>query len=249
MTGRGARPEPQTGAGRHRRVDWSLYLVTDPDLGGGRDAVPGIVSAAVDGGVSVVQLRDKHLGDAEFTRRAADLAELLAGTDVPLFVNDRLTVARDLGLHLHIGQDDVDYRTARARLPDDLLIGLSVDRHSQLDSLAELMRDGVRPPDVLGLGPVEATATKADAGSALGVTGPGSVDDLACHARELGIASVAIGHVNQANATALGRTGVSGICVVSAIMSSADPAGAAADLRSRFDSGRRQSTHTRQENP
>ncbi|MEJ6548520.1 thiamine phosphate synthase [Corynebacterium sp. USCH3] len=214
------------------RVDWGLYLVTDPVLGGGRDEVARIVARAVSGGVGVVQLRDKTLDDSAFTTRATELAETLAGTGVPLFVNDRLDVARRLGLHLHIGQDDIDFRTARAALPDDLMIGLSVDDHAQIDTLARLMRDGVRPPDVLGLGPVELTDTKTDTGRALGVTGPGSVDDLAAHALDLGIPSVAIGHVNADNAADLDRTAVAGICVVSAVMTAGDPAVAARDLRS-----------------
>lgn len=213
-------------------VDWGLYLVTDPVLGGGRDAVTGIVSTALGGGVSVVQLRDKTLDDDAFTARATELADALAGTGVPLFVNDRINIARRLGLHLHIGQDDIDFRTARSMLPDDLMIGLSADDHAQIVDIEHLMRDGVRPPDILGLGPVDLTDTKTDTGSALGVTGPGSVDDLASHALELGIPSVAIGHVNAGNAAALGRTAVAGICVVSAVMTAEDPAAAARELRS-----------------
>lgn len=213
-------------------VDWGLYLVTDPALGGGRDAVTGIVHKSLGGGVSVVQLRDKILDDDAFTARAAELADTLAGTGVPLFVNDRIDIARRLGLNLHIGQDDVDFRTARSMLPDDLMIGLSVDDHAQILDIEHLMRDGVRPPDVLGLGPVDLTDTKTDTGRALGVTGPGSVDDLAAHALELGIPSVAIGHVNAGNAAALGRTAVAGICVVSAVMTADDPAAAARELRS-----------------
>ncbi|AHW64249.1 thiamine phosphate synthase [Corynebacterium glyciniphilum] len=214
------------------QVDWGLYLVTDPVLGGGRDAVADIVAKALHGGVSVVQLRDKTLDDDAFTTRAVELADILAGTGVPLFINDRIDIAGRLGLHLHIGQDDIDFRTARAMLPDDLMIGLSVDNHAQIREIERLMRDGVRPPDVLGLGPVELTDTKTDTGRALGVTGPGSVHELAAHARELDIPSVAIGHVNAANAAALGRTAVAGICVVSAIMSAADPTAATRELRS-----------------
>lgn len=233
-------------------VDWSLYLVTDPALGGGRDNVADIVSRAVAGGVSVVQLRDKDLDDSSFTGRAAELAEVLAGTGVPLFVNDRLAIACELGLHLHIGQNDTDYRTAREQLPDDLMIGLSVDDHSQIDALAELMRDGVRPPDVLGLGPVQQTSTKTDTGEALGVTGPGSVDDLADHALDLGIPCVAIGHVNQSNAGALGRTSVAGLCVVSAIMAATAPAGpteAARELRELFSTDSTDSTDSTAKDP
>lgn len=221
--------------------DWSLYLVTDPALGGGRDNVPGIVRAAVSGGVSVVQLRDKELDDASFSTRATALARRLDGTGVPLFLNDRVGIARDLGLHLHLGQDDTDYATARGMLPETSMIGLSVDDHFQIDTLAGLVRDGVRPPDVLGLGPVGLTGTKTDTGRALGVSGPGSVGDLAAHAAELGIPSVAIGHVNADNAAALGHSPVAGICVVSAIMAAPDPGQAARTLRTTFISAKEES--------
>lgn len=224
-------------------TDWSLYLVTDPALGGGRDEVASIARAAVDGGVSVVQLRDKELDDASFTLRAQELVAALDGTDTRIFLNDRVDIAARLGLHLHIGQDDMDYPEARRLLPNSSMIGLSVDSHAQIDRIAELIQDGVRPPDVLGLGPVELTATKTDTGRALGVTGPGSTADLASRASSLDIPSVAIGHVTTANAAALGRTDLVGICVVSAIMAAGSPSAAsqnAHDLRSLFTSAKEQ---------
>lgn len=211
--------------------DWSLYLVTDHDLGGGRDAVRPLVSAAVSGGVSVVQLRDKHLDPAGFTARAAELAAALRPTGVPLFLNDRVDIAAELGLHLHIGQDDMDYAGARATLPDTSMIGLSVDRHEQIDELQRLVGLGVRPPDVLGLGPVHLTDTKTNTGRALGVTGPGSVSELAAHALTLGIPSVAIGGVGTGNATALAHTPVAGLCVVSAIMAAGSTSAATTAAR------------------
>ncbi|HIW92144.1 MAG TPA: thiamine phosphate synthase [Candidatus Corynebacterium avicola] len=225
-------------------TDWSLYLVTDPELGGGRDAVVPLVTAAVSGGVSVVQLRDKHLDSASFTERARDLAEALRPTGVPLFLNDRVEIAADLGLHLHIGQDDMDYAEARNLLPETSMIGLSVDRHEQIDTLQQLIDRGIRPPDVLGLGPVELTDTKTDTGRALGVTGPGSVSDLATHALTLGIPCVAIGHVGSDNAAALARTPVAGLCVVSAIMAAGSTAAAsssARQLRSLFTTSKENS--------
>ncbi|AGP30712.1 thiamine phosphate synthase [Corynebacterium terpenotabidum] len=223
--------EPATG-----HIDWSLYLVTDPDLGGGPDQVPTIVDAAVRGGVSVVQLRDKSADPTEFTARAATLARSLAGR-VPLFVNDRVGAAIDLGLHLHIGQDDMPYRQARALLPDHLMIGLSVENGEHLEAVARDLRDGVRPPDVLGIGPVEQTSTKPDAAAPLGIVG---VRRLASLARDLGIPSVAIGHVGLTNAADLVRTGVDGLCTVSAVMSATDPQASATALHTII-------TRTRQE--
>src|SRR5699024_3974795 len=79
-------------------TDWRLYLVTDPRLGGGRDAVPGIGYEEVRGGVGVVQFRDKECEDEEFRRRTRAVAEAArragaeVGRAVPVFVNDRLAV-------------------------------------------------------------------------------------------------------------------------------------------------------------
>jgi thiamine-phosphate pyrophosphorylase len=219
------------------RIDWSLYLVTDPFFGGGPDLVPGIVDRAVAGGVSVVQLRDKTADAATFTARAARLREVLAGRGVPLFVNDRVGTAVELGLHLHIGQDDMPYREARRLLPDGSMIGLSVETPAHLESVARDITDGVRPPDVLGIGPVWRTDTKPDAATPLGVDG---FADLAAGAARLGIPAVAIGHVGRDNAAALVRAGADGVCTVSAVMAAADPRGAARTLRTLVDSTRQE---------
>ncbi len=218
--------------------DWSLYLVTDPQLGGGPAHVPGIVDAAVRGGVSVVQLRDKDATDELVTQRAAQLKDTLADR-VPLFVNDRVKTAVELGLHLHIGQDDMPYCTARDLLPSGCMIGLSVETPAHLDAVARDIADGIRPPDVLGIGPVEQTSTKPDAAAPLGVEGART---LAARARVLGIPTVAIGHVSTRNGAALLRAGVDGLCTVSAVMAAADPLAAAQDLRTLIDD-----TLTRQE--
>lgn len=218
-------------------VDWSLYLVTDPVLGGGPDRVPGIVGTAIDGGVSVVQLRDKTADEASFTARAADLRDSLADRGVPLFVNDRVRTAVDLGLNLHIGQGDMPYRTARDLLPESSLIGLSVETPAQLAALAGDIADGVRPPDVLGIGPVRRTATKPDATAPLGV---GGFAALAAGAARLGVPAVAIGAVRQDNAADLVRAGAAGICTVSAVMAAADPRAAAHDLRTLVESTRQE---------
>ena len=84
-------------------IDWTLYLITDPELAGGRDKVIPIVQEAVRGGATVVQLRDKEASDEEVEATARDLLEVLG--DVPLFINDRVEVAAKVGCHLHIGQD------------------------------------------------------------------------------------------------------------------------------------------------
>lgn len=229
-------------AAARRRIaeatDWRLYLVTDPHLGGGRDAVPGIVAEAVRGGVGVVQVRDKECDDDEFAvhaaaiAAAADRAASEVGRRVPVFVNDRLEVARELGLHLHIGQRDEPLARARAALPDELMLGLSIESDVQL---VEALADPAVAPDVIGASPVWSTATKTDTAPALGVQG---ADRIARVAADAGVRSVGIGGVSPTNVADLATTALDGVCVVSAIMAAPDPRAAAADLLARWEAGR-----------
>lgn len=219
-------------------TDWRLYLVTDPHLGGGRNAVPGIVYEAVLGGVGVVQVRDKECDDDEFAvhaaaiAAAADRAASEVGRRVPVFVNDRLEVARELGLHLHIGQRDEPLAPARAALPDELMLGLSIESDVQL---VEALADPAVAPDVIGVSPVWSTATKTDTAPALGVQG---ADRIARVAADAGVRSVGIGGVSPTNVADLATTALDGVCVVSAIMAAPDPRAAAADLLARWEAGR-----------
>lgn len=244
MSGAASSPDAAPRARRRATAvgtDWRLYLVTDPYLGGGRDAVPGIVAEAVRGGVGVVQVRDKECDDDEFATRAAAVAEAASragsevGREVPVFVNDRAIVARELGLHLHIGQSDMPLAQARAELPDHLMLGLSIESEAQL---AAALADPAIAPDVVGVSPVWSTPTKTDTAPALG---PDGADRLAraAHAgggRSLpgGVRAVGIGGVNASTVADLAATELDGVCVVSAIMAAPDPRAAAADLLARW---------------
>lgn len=235
----GRAPRPPSGRPPHPPVDWRLYLVTDPRLGGGPDAVPDIVYEAVRGGVGVVQFRDKECDDDDIFRRralavadAASRAAREVGRQVPVFVNDRLAIARELGLHLHVGQRDVPFARARAGLPDELMVGLSIESDAQL---AAVLGGPGPAPEVIGVSPVWSTATKSDTADALG---PAGADRLARAAHAGGVRAVGIGGVNAGNVDALAATALDGICVISAIMAAPDPRAAAADLLSRWDSAR-----------
>ncbi|OKX85654.1 bifunctional hydroxymethylpyrimidine kinase/phosphomethylpyrimidine kinase [Corynebacterium glutamicum] len=213
-------------------TDFSLYLVTDPVLGGGPEKVAGIVDSAISGGVSVVQLRDKNSGVEDVRAAAKELKELCDARGVALVVNDYLDIAVELGLHLHIGQGDTPYTQARELLPAHLELGLSIENLDQLHAvIAQCAETGVALPDVIGIGPVASTATKPDAAPALGVEG---IAEIAAVAQDHGIASVAIGGVGLRNAAELAATPIDGLCVVSEIMTAANPAAAATRLRTAF---------------
>ncbi|MGM0701606.1 MAG: thiamine phosphate synthase [Pseudomonadota bacterium] len=197
------------------RLDLSLYLVTDPRLCAERGLVETVV-AAVRGGVTLVQLRDKHASDAELIDQARRLKAALAGSEVPLIVNDRLAVAVESGADgLHIGQDDGDVAQARAALGEAAILGLSVQN---LEQMAHIDAERL---DYLGLGPVFATPSKHDHAEPLGFAG------LASLVAASPLPAVAIGGLKAEHATAVRDVGAQGAAVVSAICGQPDPVAAA----------------------
>ncbi|MBB3329623.1 thiamine-phosphate pyrophosphorylase [Halomonas campaniensis] len=197
------------------RLDLSLYLVTDPGLCAGRGLVETVV-AAVRGGVTVVQLRDKHAADGEMIDQARRLKAALAGSSVPLIINDRLAVAVESGADgLHIGQDDGEVAAARAALGERALLGLSVQ------TLEQMARLDAEHLDYLGLGPVFATPSKHDHAQPLGFAG------LARLVAASPLPGVAIGGLKAEHVAATREAGAQGLAVISAICGRPDPEAAA----------------------
>ena len=202
--------------------DPTLYLVTDTALAGER-GVAEVVRAAVAGGVTAVQVRDKTASRRELYELTLAVRAVL-DPGVALFVNDAVDVALLAGADgVHVGQDDLPAAQVRALLGPDRLLGLSAGSDEELAVALALPPGTV---DVVGIGPVWSTPTKPDAGSGLG---PGGVAALAGKAAAAGLRSVAIGGIDVGRAPQV--TGVDGICVVSAICAAADPAAAARALR------------------
>ena len=205
-----------------RPFDPTLYLVTDTLLCAPR-SVPEVVAAAVAGGVTTVQVRDKTASRRDLLALTRAVQAVLPA-EVPLFVNDAVDVALLTGADgVHVGQDDLPAGEVRALLGPDALIGVSTGSDAELDGVLALPAGTV---DLVGIGPVWATPTKPDAGGALE---PAGVRALAGRARAAGLRAVAIGGIHADNAAAVG--GVDGICVVSDICTAADPAAAARALR------------------
>lgn len=187
-------------------MNLSVYFVT-PD--GADDA---LVLAALRGGASIVQLRDKTASDAAVTAQALRLLPHCRAAGVSLIINDRLSVALASGADgLHIGQGDGDPRVARAALGHDLILGLSIETEAQLAAI---------PPDCvdyIGAGPIRATATKPDAAAPLGM------DGLARITARSTVPTVAIGGIGLADVAALKAAGCAGMAVVSAVSAAASP--------------------------
>ncbi len=191
--------------------DLSLMLVTDRPLCQGRDLLD-IVAQAVQGGVTAVQLREKHLQTREFVQLGRALKKRLEPKRIPLFINDRLDVALAVGADgLHVGQEDMHVSDVRALAGLDMALGLSVN------SREEVLEANALPVDYLGAGPVFPTATKEDAKEALGIQGLQALLESSRHPL------VAIGSINQDNVTQVVRTGIRGVAVVSAICAADSP--------------------------
>jgi thiamine-phosphate pyrophosphorylase len=195
------------------RLDLSVYLITDPSLCARRGLIE-TVRAAVAGGATVVQLRDKVAPDAELIARGRALKAVLAGTGVPLIVNDRIEVAAAIGADgVHLGQSDQGIDAARSALGPEAIVGLSVQRAEHAAAPA--------PVDYVGLGPVFATATKPDHAAPLGL------DGLAALRAAVGLPAVAIGGLRVADVPGVLDAGCDGLAVVSAICAAEDPTAAA----------------------
>ena len=209
-----------------RAFDPALYLVTDTTLCAPR-SVPEVVAAAVTGGVTAVQVRDKTASSRELLALVRGVQAVLEpAPHVRLVVNDAVDVALLTGADgVHVGQDDLPADEVRALLGPDALVGVSVGSPAELDAVLALPAGTV---DLVGLSPVWATPTKPDAGTALGLAG---TRELAAQARAGGLTAVAIGGIHSTNAAAVAATGVDGICVVSELCAAADPAAAARTLR------------------
>ena len=208
-------------------LDLSLYLVAGDDAVGGLD-LAAVVGAAVRGGVSLVQLRDKTASDAAMIAQARTLKGLLAPLGVPLIVNDRLEVALAAGAEgLHIGQEDMAPAEARRALGPEAILGVSAGDAAE----AKIADPAV--VDYVGVGPVYPTGSKADAGEAIGLEG------LRALAALLAPPVVAIGGIQAAKAAEVMACGVQGVAVVSAICGARDPEAAARAFRRQIDAAGR----------
>ena len=205
-------------------IDYSLYFVADADLAAGRD-LGGLVGAAVRGGATVVQLRAKSLASRDFAELSLKIAGLLAGTGVPLLVNDRLDIALACGAAgVHLGQEDMPVPLARHILGPARLIGVSVNTPEEA---RRAEREGA---DYIGAGPAYATTTKETGRAVLGPEGIGRVK------RAVHIPVVAIGGINAGNAAAIAGAGADGIAIISAIIAAPDATRAAEELKKAFAS-------------
>lgn len=198
---------------------YKLYLVTDDqqDLA----TLEYVVEQSVAGGVTMVQVREKHGDVRAFIERAQRVKAILSGTGVPLIINDRVDVALAVDADgLHLGQSDMPAEIARRLIGEDKILGLSIENEQQLKEAEHL------PIDYIGLSAIFATPTKTNTKKHWGVEGLKS----ALETTKLPI--VGIGGINESNIPELMATGVHGLALVSAICQADDPKAAAQHLLS-----------------
>ena len=215
-------------------IDYSLYLVTDstPAILGDKD-LASVVEAAVKGGVTVVQYRDKKSETASLIRMGRRLRAITEKYNVPLIINDHVGVAQAVGADgVHLGQEDMDLETAQKILGPDAIIGVTAN------SLEDAVIAASRGASYLGIGTVYATPTKEDTKYIMGTAGVKSILQHLSTLNVKTIPTVAIGGINASNVQRVmfqsksPTKGLDGVAVVSAIIAAKDPKGAAAALRS-----------------
>ena len=203
-----------------KEIDLSLYLVTDRDLSLGR-SLEEVVTEAVAGGATIVQLREKDASTGEFITLARTLMNLLRPLGIPLIINDRVDVALAADADgVHIGQSDMSYEDARRLLGPDKIIGLSVESFDDIEAANTL------DVDYIGISPVYGTPTKTDTAEPFGLEGLHKAVAMSLHP------TVAIGGMN---ATTIGQVidaGADGVAVVSAICSAENIVHATSQLKS-----------------
>lgn len=206
------------------KIDYSVYTVTDTDICP-RGRLIATVSEAIRGGSGLIQLREKDITTREFYAEAMELKKICDAAGVPLLINDRIDIALAADADgVHLGQSDMPLIAARKLLGEDKIIGISAGNVEQAE---EAVRGGA---DYLGSGAAFSTNTKKDA-NWIGAEGIKAIADYA-HNNPYGrIPIVGIGGINLSNAAELSETGIDGVAVVSCIMGSDDPRGAAAELK------------------
>ena len=194
-----------------------LYAVTDRRWTG-EQTLCQQVEEALKGGATFVQLREKHLGDAEMEQEAREIAALCHKYHVPFVVNDNVEVAKNMGADgVHVGQSDMEAGDVRALLGPNAILGVSASTVEQA-VLAEK-----RGADYLGVGAVFPTGSKDDA-----VEVPHETLKAICEA--VSIPVIAIGGISADNVHELSGAGICGIAVISAIFGQKDIRKATEDL-------------------
>lgn len=201
-----------------KNFDLTLYLCTDRHWLGNM-TIAEAVERAIDGGVTLVQLREKDISTLDFLESARMVQAVCRRHGVPLIINDRIDIALAIDAEgVHVGQDDMPCAIARRILGDDKIIGVSV--HT-LEETRQAIEDGA---DYVGIGAVFMTATKQ-------VSRAMTKDEVLNILENADIPACAIGGIDEETGPQLTGLGLDGIAVISSILSRPDITEAARRMR------------------
>jgi len=193
------------------RIDYSVYLITQPYSPEHKDMYFANLEAALRGGVTLVQLREKALSTRDLLQLALKVKQMTAAYHVPLIINDRLDIALAAGADgLHVGQEDLPVSLVRRFLGKDKIIGASAKTVQQARQAVD---EGA---DYLGVGSIFPTTSKTDAALI-------SIETVRLIKQLVSLPVVAIGGISLSNIDALENEDLAGVAVISAILSADDP--------------------------
>lgn len=202
-------------------LNWQLYVIVDPASVGSR-SVEETTAAAIRGGADVIQFRDKKSPDVEMARIASRLLRITQKAGVPLIINDRAEVARQVGADgVHVGQEDWPIAQVRSVVGKQMIIGKST--HSLKQAVAA-QGEGA---DYIGLGPIFSTPTKPD----YAMIGPEIIQMAAAGVK---IPMVCIGGIDSGNISSVLEAGARCVAVVRAVCAAENPETAAKALKSKI---------------
>ncbi|KJF69258.1 thiamine phosphate synthase [Rhizobium nepotum] len=210
------------------KVDYRLNALVDASLG---DVAPlaELALAAALNGATILQYRDKHASTREMIENARAIHEAIAGTGVPLVINDRVDVALASGADgVHLGADDMDAETARRILGEKAIIGLTVKNRTDAERAAAM------PADYACIGGVFETVSKVNPDKPVGIDGFTLLRDLLREWRpEMPVGAIA--GIDLARVPSVITAGADGVAVISAIFRAGDIASATRDFRAAID--------------
>lgn len=207
---------------RFDKKDLLLYAVTDRSWLGGHTLYQD-VEAAIKGGATFIQLREKNLDEAHFLEEAKEIKELCKKYQVPFVINDNVDIALAMDADgVHVGQSDMEAGAVREKLGPDKIIGVSAQTVEQA-LLAEQ-----KGADYLGVGAVFPTGSKDDAVEV-------SHETLKAICEAVKIPVIAIGGISTGNVMELSGSGICGIAVISAIFAKPDIESAAKGLKEQTE--------------
>lgn len=202
-------------------VDYGLYLVTDRSLMS-TPTLGQAVERAIEGGCTLVQLREKDASSLEFYQTAVSVKKITDARHIPLIINDRVDIAMAVdAAGVHVGQSDLPAGVVRRLIGEDKILGVSVT------SVSEAVRARDDGADYLGAGAMFATGTKTDAGLV-------TMDELKRIRSAVSLPVVVIGGINQQTIPLFAGVGIDGVAVVSALIAAKDITRAAEQLKTSF---------------